>query len=352
MPLLALAVVTLVAALWGGLLRLHWRLPVPEANWISYHGGLMVSGFLGTLIGLERAVAIGAWPAYAAPLLTGAGALCLVVGLPFPTGPALMAAGAAALVAIFAQLLRRQPILFTATMGLGAAAWLVGNLLWLRRWELSEVVAWWMVFLIATIAGERLELTRFLRPVAGRRPLFLLAMGAVVAGPLLALPWPEGGVRLLGVGMVALAGWFVRFDVARQTVRQPGLPRFVAVCLLSGYAWLAVAGGLAVAAGAHRPDLLNDALLHALFLGFVFAMIFGHAPIIFPAVLGLPVVFRPRFYLHLALLHTALVVRVAGDLTGGFSARQWGGLANALALLLFLANTVASLRRPPAPEGG
>ena len=310
-PLLALAVMALVAALWGGLLRLHWRLPVPQANWITYHGALMVSGFVGTVISLERAVAIGAWPAYAAPLVTGAGALCLVIGLPYPVGPALMTLGSAGLVVIFAKLVRRQRAVYTITMGIGAVAWLAGNVLWLRRGELHEVVTWWMVFVVATIAGERLELTRFLRPAPWRRRLFFLAMGMALIGLALCHPWPVGGVRILGAGMVALAAWLVRFDVARQTVRQEGLPRFVAICLLSGYLWLAVSGVLAIVVGPQRSDLINDALVHSLFLGFVFAMIFGHAPIIFPAVLGLPVTFRPRFYLHLALLHAGLVVRVA-----------------------------------------
>ncbi|MGD2062314.1 MAG: hypothetical protein PVF51_01890 [Nitrospirota bacterium] len=349
LPLLALAVAALVAALWGGLLRLHWRLPVPHANWISYHGPLMVSGFVGTVISLERAVASGAWPAYGAPLITGVGALCLVIGLPHPIGPALMTLGSAGLVMIFAGFVRRQPTAFTVTMGIGAVAWLVGNVLWLRRWELNDVVPWWMVFLVATIAGERLELTRFLRPTPWKRRLFFLAMGTALAGLVLCGPWPAGGVRLLGGGMVAIAAWFVRFDVARQTVRQEGLPRFVAICLLSGYAWLAVSGVIAVVVGAQRSDLVNDALLHSLFLGFVFAMIFGHAPIIFPAVLGLPVAFRRRFYLHLALLHAALVVRVAADLAAWAPGRRWAGLVNALTLLLFLINTVSSIRSRPSP---
>jgi hypothetical protein len=350
-PLLALAMATLMAALWGGLLRLHWRLPAPQANWISYHGPLMVSGFLGTVISLERAVAFRAWPAYLVPLCTGVGALCLLAGLPYPVGATLLTLGSAGLVALFALFLRRQPTLFTLTMAVGAAAWLAGNLLWLGRRELPELVPWWMAFLIVTIAGERLELTRFLPPTRWGRTLFLLAIGVLLAGVALSSVRPDLGIRLMGAGMAGLAAWLVRFDVARRTVRQVGLPRFVAVCLLSGYAWLAAAGLLAAAVGAPRPDLLNDALLHALFVGFVFVMIFGHAPIIFPAVLGVPVEYRPRFYLHLVLLHASLLVRIAGDLGGGHPLRQWGGLGNAVAILFFLVNTVSSVPRRPPPHG-
>jgi hypothetical protein len=87
-----------------------------------------------------------------------------------------------------------------------------------------------------------------------------------------------------------------------------------------------------------------DAILHSVFLGFVFVMIFGHAPIIFPAVLGVSISFKPRFYLHLILLHLTLIVRVAGDLTGWFPGRQWGGLLNVFAILLFFANTLSATR--------
>lgn len=92
-----------------------------------------------------------------------------------------------------------------------------------------------------------------------------------------------------------------------------------------------------------------DAWLHALFLGFVFAMIFGHAPIIFPSVLQLPVVFHHRFYAHLGLLHASLLVRVVGDVAGLWAWRRWGGLLNVLAILIFLANTVYTARAAPHP---
>jgi hypothetical protein len=44
--------------------------------------------------------------------------------------------------------------------------------------------------------------------------------------------------------------------------------------------------------------VLYDAMLHAVFLGFVISMVFAHASVIFPAVLGLPFEYRPAFYLH------------------------------------------------------
>ena len=86
-------------------------------------------------------------------------------------------------------------------------------------------------------------------------------------------------------------------------------------------------------------------MLHAIFVGFVFSMIFAHAPIIFPAVLGRPINFYPIFYSHLILLQLSLLLRVAGDLILWLPGRQWGGLLNAVAILLFMVNTVRAMRR-------
>jgi hypothetical protein len=71
----------------------------------------------------------------------------------------------------------------------------------------------------------------------------------------------------------------------------------MAVCLLGGYVWLGVGGAIAAVTGVAMPGLLYDETLHAMFLGFVISMVFAHAPDMFPAVLGLPLVYRPAFWL-------------------------------------------------------
>lgn len=344
-PLLALAMVALLGATWGGLVRLGWPWSPVGPALVAFHGPLMISGFLGTLIGLERAVALGRPLAYAVPLAAGLGGLALVAGAP-GAGALLMTLGSAGLVGIFLVLLRRQLALFTVVMALGAGLWLAGQLLWLAGAPIYRVAPWWAGFLVLTIVGERLELARLARLSAADRALFLAGVALVGLGLALALAAPDTGVRMLGAGLVGLALWLGRHDIARRTVRQPGLTRFIAVCLLSGYVWLGVSGLLALAAGGVAAGPRYDALLHALFLGFVFAMIFGHAPIVFPAILGRPIAFRPTFYAHLGLLHLTLVLRIAGDLAGWLPGRQWGGLLNAAAILLFLGNTAYGILRP------
>jgi hypothetical protein len=87
-----------------------------------------------------------------------------------------------------------------------------------------------------------------------------------------------------------------------------------------------------------------DAMLHAIFLGFVFSMIFAHAPIILPTITGLALPFQNLFYLHAGLLHLSLLLRVAGDLSLSLSLQQWGGLLNGFAVLLFLVNNIRAVK--------
>ena len=145
----------------------------------------------------------------------------------------------------------------------------------------------------------------------------------------------------------------VRQDIARRTVRGRGLTRFIAVCLLSGYAWLALGSAVILIVGGLVPgSAAYDAAVHAIALGFVFSMVFGHAPIIFPAVLRVAVPYHPSFYAPLALLHASLALRLAGDATGRSAWVGIGGLLNALALAAFVASTASAVVRGRlAPHG-
>lgn len=355
-PLMAAGMFALLTALLGGLYRLGWEWSIVPLTLPDVHGPLMVSGFLGTLIGLERAVAMAKWWPAVGPLCTGVGAVMLIAGVPGAVGPVFMTLGSVVLVVTFIYLIWEQPALFTVTMALGALVWLAGNLLWLNGWSIVSVVNWWAAFLILTIAGERLELSRFL-PLAQRHRLsFLAAVALFMAGLIPVGMAFDIGSRLSGLGLIGLSVWLLRHDMARHAVQKTGLHRFVALSLLSGYVWLAVAGLLTLSFGGvaahhhasvhaiHEHNIQDgyDATLHALFVGFVFSMIIGHAPIIFPSVLGIPLPFRPAFYSHLVLLHLSLMVRVVGDVTAWWPGRLGGGLLNVVAILLFLGNTAVS----------
>ena len=337
-PLLVLGFASLIVGVGAGLLRLGWAMPRPAADLAAFHGPLMVCGFFGTVISLERAVALARRWAYLGPLAGGAGGLALICGAPIEVAQLLLALGSAVLLAGSVSVFLRQRALFTFTLAAGAGCWLAGNLLWLAGQSVFAVVPWWAGFLVLTIAGERLELSRFLPPSPVAQRVFI----AVLAGLTFGMAFEA---RLFGAALVALSLWLLRQDIARRTVRDKGLTRFIAVCLLSGYGWLLLAGAIILGAGLVPGSAAYDAALHALMLGFVFSMVFGHAPIIFPAVLRVAVPYHPLFYLPLALLHLSLAVRLAGDLAGLADWRSLGGLLNALALAAFILNTIAAVIR-------
>ena len=106
---IAFAGVSLLTALWSGLARMGWDLPVPNIDFVSLHGPLMAIGFLATLIGLERAAAVNQWWVYGIPLFNLITIVALVFDAPLPviTMPAILAA--VLQTAVLAALYRRQP---------------------------------------------------------------------------------------------------------------------------------------------------------------------------------------------------------------------------------------------------
>ena len=336
LPLLMAGAVSLVAGLLAGEGRLGW--PMASADLMAVHAPLMICGFFGTVIGLERAVALGKLWGYASPAATGLGGLLLILGYT-GSGLAMLSLGSLIFTLMSAAVLARQKEVFTAVLGLGGACWLAGNLAWLINGAPMRAIPLWAAFLVLTIAGERLELSRFLPPWRWRSPTLLPVLALLLAGAAL------GAWSLFGLGLMGLTLWSLRNDVVRRTIRQPGLTRYVAVCLLSGYAWAAASGALMLGLELGEGGVWNDAALHALFVGFVFSMVFGHAPVILPAVLRIAVPYKPYFYGPLLLLHASLALRLAGDLADIHAVRQWGGLANGAALAVFIATMLVTVIR-------
>jgi hypothetical protein len=315
----------------------------------------MVCGFLGTLISVERATALGRSAGWLVPAVTAVGTMGLVAG---PAGfPAVgfFVIGSGGLTALLAVLARRRPDFAGALLVIGAVCWLIGNLLWVTGRAIPYVVPWWMGFLVVTIAGERLELSRLRRPSKAARAQFSAIMALLAVSLLAGLVAPQPAFRGLGLSLFLLAAWLLVNDLARVSLWAKGVTRFTAVCLLTGFGWLAVGGLAALIRGNAMAGLAYDAMLHAIFVGFVFSMIFGHAPIVFPAVVRRPFTFRPIAYLPLGLLHFSLAFRLGADAAGWSEARSWAAALNAIAIVAYLAITATSLHsgsrsREPAPQ--
>jgi hypothetical protein len=139
--------------------------------------------------------------------------------------------------------------------------------------------------------------------------------------------------------------WLMRNDIVRHTIRQQGLTRYIAAALICGYAWLLVAGIIGLSLPQLNAGSSYDAFTHAIFLGFVFSMIFGHAPIIFPAITKVKIPYHPSFYLPLFLLQVSLLLRLSGDFFYIVNLRKAGGILHAITIVLFILVLAASVIR-------
>ncbi|MCB1280798.1 MAG: hypothetical protein KDB18_04685 [Salinibacterium sp.] len=327
----------LLLGLDAALLLLGVWAPLSFARVAELHAPLMVFGFVGTFIVLERAVAARRAWGYSSPLLLGLGSLILLSPLPDAVGKSMIGLGFLALLGVYVVIRRRSPAAAIDIQILGAVSGLAAVILWLSNAQISAMVPGMAVFLILTIAGERLELARISPQLDARAErLGLAASLLLVVAAAIAPLWPAAGYPLLGAALALLVVWLFRYDVATRLVNTTGLPRYMAVCLLAGYVWLLVPAGIWIVAGRVESGPGYDAALHAVFLGFVMSMIMAHAPVILPAVLGRPLPYRPALWAPLVLLQAGLAVRFGGALTGATGLWQVGGVLTVLAMLGFM----------------
>lgn len=351
-PILILGMLSLVIGTLAGLARMGLAIPHIALQQASQHGVLMIPAFFGTVIGLERAVAIGQRWAYIAPLLTGAAGIALLVGAPPVITLALLTLGSLLFLIASIKVLRIQQAVHNWILLGGAGGLFVGNFLLLNGQTVSQVLYWWIVFLVLTIAGERLELSRLvIRDQRKRRGLALLSV-VPLAGAAIGMFHPTLGLTLFALGLAGISTWLLLFDIARRTVRLTGLTRFTAVCMLAGYGWLLLAALLFLGMALEWGGISRDAALHAIFLGFVFSMVIGHALIIFPAVTRLKIPYSPAFYFPLLLLQLSLLLRIVGGLSGNAGFLIQGGILNAVTLALFILTLVWSILRGQLSQAG
>jgi hypothetical protein len=332
---LAVAALAMAVGLWTGLARLGVPVPGGPPALAAWHGPFMIAGFLGTVISLERAVALGRWWGYLAPALSALGALALTADAPRSAALAFLLASAVLFLASLVMTVR-QFALFAVMLTVAAAAWGLGTVLWLAGSSLPVAVGWWLDFLILTIMAERLELSRMLNPPPVSQLVFAGAVALVIVGTIRG-ELAEAAAPFTGAGLLACAAWLLHHDIARRTIRQTGQPRFSAASILIGHLWLGAAGLLLLIAPPATAAFSYDAAVHALAIGSVLSMVFGHAPIILPAVTGWRVKYHPAAYGALALLHASLLLRILGDLLIWIDARTASGILTVLALASYAA---------------
>ena len=332
------ACISLLAGLDGALLLLGVWSPVMSTRLSKWHGPLMVLGFVGTVICLERAVALGHRLAYLVPAMSGFGVIVLLAPLPFDSaraGLALLTLAQLGLLTIYVPLWQRSHDDAIVIQGAGAFCAAGAAALLTTGVHVSQIVGWLACYMILTICGERLELSRL--TMARNRALSALCL-AVVAALLVSVVSPAIGWRVLGVVLIGLAVWLCRHDVARGGLRRGGQAAYIGTLLMVGYLWLATAGIVCTVQGPPISRSGYDAVVHSLFLGFTMGMILGHAPIILPAVLQVRLEWTTWFWLPAFLLEASLLVRIGiGDGLDRSAAVQAGGTVNVLSLLTLVA---------------
>ena len=162
--------VAMLLGLDAGLLLLGLPAPVTTERLPEVHGQLMLIGFLGTVIALERAVALRRPWGFSAPLATGLGSLLLLTALPVAVGQGVQLIGLSVLVGIYGALWRRAASTAVAIQWLGAFLAAGGVLLWTAGVATGALFPWLAGFLVLTIAGERLELAHVAAPGRALRP--------------------------------------------------------------------------------------------------------------------------------------------------------------------------------------
>ncbi|MDN4165025.1 hypothetical protein QWY31_05895 [Cytophagales bacterium LB-30] len=342
--LIPFVLLALLLGMNGGLLRLGWEFPLSATA--ASHGLLMTGSFMGTLITLERISTMPntGWRIF--PLSGAISALFFALGWFHAGLAALLFANAGLLLFYFKQMGQHKELYWYLLLA-GSLCWLIGTLLVWKTLFIPRAVGWWMAFLLFTIVGERLELTRFL-PVP-QKAFYALALffGLVLLS--LFLPFHEGGRWLLGLAVIGIGLWLSRYDMARITVKKTGYYRYIGTALYAGYGWL-IALGL-VLFSMEDSAFFYDVFVHAFFLGFAFSMIWAHAPLIFPSLIKKQgPAYHPIIWFGWSLFQITLLARLLSALLGASTLRQWFGMTNGLSIFLLFASIAWYYSVSPKPS--
>lgn len=329
LPLIALS---LLIGIWTGWIRIGWNFPFTQNS--GDHGALMVGGFIGTLICLERTSNFKNKIALLIPFVNALSIVFFLVKLPHVAFWFLLA-GSIGLTLIYLKLYFEFSEIYILPMTAGAFCYLIGNTLLIKTNFYPQAAMWWIAFLYFTILGERLELSRYLQIKTIHRTILIILLAVYIAGIL--IPFHGSGGYVTAVSLIGSALWLFKYDMAKKSLQREGQHFYSGVVLLTGYFWLIITG-LFMAYGSYS-SLVYDAVIHSFFLGFVFSMIFAHAPIILPGVLKLQIsIFNRSLYFWFALIQVSLIIRILGSVLPSTDLKIIGGFTNGIAILGFLIN--------------
>lgn len=326
-----LAFMSMITGIYCGVIRIGQPLPSGAYLPVAHHGVLMAGSFLGTLICLERVVTFPDKRAWI-PVILMALSFPLFIFHQLQYGVICLLAGSLGYGWISVSNYLKYKLRGDLIMALGAVFQTIAYIIFAMTWSYPKAFAGWLLFLILTIIGERLNLSRFL-PVSKRAIqeayfwIILLLASAFF--------YHFGLQIVMGLSMIGLAQWLLRHDIVKINLKREGHYHFLGLALLLAYLWLMISGVLAMRE--MENPYLYDAVLHSFFVGFVLSMILAHAPIIFPGIWGIKITpFHPVMYIWLAGLHASLFIRIYGDMAENFELRKLGGIYNGVFFLLYI----------------
>jgi len=333
--LIPFVLVSLLLGMYTGLIRMGWEFPVVKG--FGEHGAIMVGSFLGTLIIIERVVTLNNRMILLIPLINAHSIVFFHLDY-YRTSYILLVIGAVGLTAIMLYYAVKFREYHNYILLAGALCLLTGNVILLVTVKYAVSVTWWFAFFLLTITAERLELTRYLPVSNNKKIILMMLLGLFITG--IVFPFHEYGKYISAAALILISGWLMLYDIAVKSVKKDGMFRYTSLLLLVGYFWLIVTAGFFTVN--NDSNLIYDASLHSFFVGFVFSMIFAHAPIIVPGILKLNVKpYHPALYIWFVLLQLSLVLRVGGDILEQTGARKLGGILNSVAIICFFINLVS-----------
>lgn len=325
-----------------------WHSVSLPAAAVAEHGAFMTGSFLGTLIALERALALsqGGWvflPAWAC-----AASMLLFLARATPWAYGLLTVGGLGMALLFATLPKAHRSFSSSLMGIAAVLFALAWGLRTLQGGFAQVLPLLIGFFILTIVAERLELTRLIGQQK-KALRWLVALSLLLGAGIVTAALTQAG-QLLGLSLGAMGIWLLRYDLAPRGLFRPpsSLHRYTAVTLTLGYLWLMVTMFFSLLGS--FISFFYDAFVHSFFVGFVFCMIFAHGILIFPVVLGRQgYAWGRELWLPLVLTLGGLIGRLWGDIIGNLALRllwSWlSGVGILLYIVLVLLRTVRLPRR-------
>jgi hypothetical protein len=305
------------------------------------HGAIMVGGFLGTLITLEKIIPLRKNILYLIPLVSGGSVAFFFAGMPAHSLASLSTASAG-LSTVFLIYWIRDKSLVYLLMLIGAICWLVGNISLIKTNFYPVAIPWWMAFVLFVITAERLELMKFLPVSRNQKFVFVGSLMLFVLG--CAISFHGMGSYFAALALASASLWLMRYDVVGINLRKEKLTRYVGIALLSAYFALLLSG-IFILILTDQP-FGYDIVVHSFFIGFVFSMIFAHGPIILPGVLGVSTKpYHPVLYFWLLVLHGSWIARVVADTALNMEVKKYSGIASAVAIVgYFLSIVIITIR--------